>query len=66
MVCVCPQQHPDSEALTSRLMTLRWRISQLRKETGHSVPLILNGQVGSAMTNDLFWQMALPGEGVRV
>ena len=66
MVCVCPQQHPDSEALTSGLLTLRWRISQLRKETGHSVPLILNGQVGSAMTNDLFWQMALPGEGVRV
>ncbi|MNO62095.1 Outer membrane protein Omp38 precursor [compost metagenome] len=66
MVSVCPQKHADSEALTSRLLALRWQISQLRKETGHSVPLILNGQVGSAMTNDLLWQAAIPGEGVRV
>ncbi|MEG6214943.1 OmpA family protein [Enterobacter quasihormaechei] len=66
MVSVCPQQHPDSEALTSRLLTLRWEISRLRKETGHSIPLVLNGQVGSAMTNDILWQAALPGEGVRV
>lgn len=66
MVSVCPQQHPDSEALTSRLLALRWQISQLRKETGHSVPLVLNGQVGSAMTNDRIWQAAIPGEGVRV
>ena len=66
MVSVCPQKHADSEALTSRLLTLRWQISQLRKETGHSVPLVLNGQVGSAMTNDMLWQAAIPGEGVRV
>ncbi|MNM05093.1 Outer membrane protein Omp38 precursor [compost metagenome] len=66
MVSVCPQKHADSEALTSRLLALRWQLSQLRKETGHSVPLILNGQVGSAMTNDLLWQAAIPGEGVRV
>ncbi|EQC2548387.1 OmpA family protein [Enterobacter sichuanensis] len=66
MVSVCPQQHPDSEALTSRLLALRWQISQLRKATGHSVPLILNGQVGSAMTNDMLWQAAIPGEGVKV
>lgn len=66
MVSVCPQQHPDSEALTSRLLTLRWEISRLRKETGHSIPLVLNGQVGSAMTNDILWQAALPGEGVMV
>ncbi|HGD3423619.1 TPA: OmpA family protein [Enterobacter hormaechei] len=66
MVSVCPQKHADSEALTSRLLALRWQISQLRKETGHSVPLILNGQVGSAMTNDQLWQAAIPGEGVRV
>lgn len=66
MVSVCPQKHADSEALTSRLLSLRWQISQLRKETGHSVPLVLNGQVGSAMTNDMLWQAAIPGEGVRV
>lgn len=66
MISVCPQKHADSEALTSRLLSLRWQISQLRKETGHSVPLVLNGQVGSAMTNDMLWQAALPGECVRV
>lgn len=66
MVSVCPQKHADSERLTSRLLALRWEISRLRKETGHSVPLILNGQIGSAMTNDLLWQAAIPGEGVRV
>lgn len=66
MVSVCPQKHVDSEALTSRLLALRWQISQLRKETGHSVPLVLNGQVCSAMTNDLLWQAAIPGEGLRV
>ncbi|CAI1504895.1 OmpA family protein [Serratia quinivorans] len=66
MVSVCPQKHADCEALTSRLLTLRWQISQLRKDTGHSVPLILNGQVGSAITNELLWQAAIPGEGVRV
>jgi len=66
MVSVCPQKHADNEVLTSRLLALRWQISQLRKETGHSVPLILHGQVGSAMTNDMLWQAAIPGEGVRV
>ncbi|MEJ5067050.1 OmpA family protein [Enterobacter sp. MYb186] len=66
MVSVCPQKHADSERLTSRLLALRWQISQLRKETGHSVPLVLNGQVGSAMTNDMLWQAAIPGEGIRV
>ncbi|KLR28409.1 OmpA family protein [Enterobacter kobei] len=66
MVSVCPQKHADSERLTSRLLALRWQISQLRKKTGHSVPLVLNGQVGSAMTNDMLWQAAIAGEGMRV
>ncbi|HHA1369828.1 TPA: DUF2345 domain-containing protein [Enterobacter bugandensis] len=66
MVSVCPQKHVDSEALTSRLLALRWQISQLRKETGHSVPLIVNGQIGSAMTDDMLWQAAIPGEGWTV
>ncbi|WP_336239434.1 OmpA family protein [Enterobacter chuandaensis] len=66
MVSVCPQKHVDSEALTSRLLSLRWQISQLRIETGHSVPLVLNGQIGSAMTDDMLWQAAIPGEERRV
>ncbi|MGP6137975.1 hypothetical protein BWZ29_09720 [Enterobacter cancerogenus] len=66
MVSVCPQKHVDGEALTSRLLSLRWQISQLRIETGHSVPLVLNGQIGSAMTDDMLWQAAIPGEERRV
>ena len=66
MVSVCPQKHADAEALTSRLLALRWQISQLRKHTGHSVPLVLNGQIGSAMMNDTLWQAAIPGEGISV
>jgi outer membrane protein OmpA-like peptidoglycan-associated protein len=66
MVNVCPQQHADSEALTSRLLTLRWYISQLRREIGHSVPLLLNVQAGSAMMTDMLWQAAVAEEGIRV
>ncbi|HFZ8993316.1 TPA: OmpA family protein [Citrobacter freundii] len=66
MVSVCPQQHADSEALTSSLLALRWQISQLRRETGYVVPLVLNVQVGSAMMNDMLWQAAIPGEGIRI
>lgn len=66
MVSICPQLHPDSEVLTSRLLAIRWQISQLRKETGQSVPLVLSGQVGCAMTNNMLWQAAIPGEGVKV
>lgn len=66
MVSVCPQKHADTEALTSRLLALRWQIAQLRKESGHSLPLVLNGQTGSAMMNDMLWQAAIPGEGISV
>jgi len=66
LVSVCPQKHADSEALTSSLLTLRWQISRLRNETGYSMPLVLSGQVGSAMTNELLWQAVFPGEGVKV
>ncbi|MGR3774092.1 OmpA family protein [Edwardsiella anguillarum] len=65
MVSVCPQKHADSGHLTRCLLALRWQISRLRKETGHSVPLVLHGQVGSAMVNDMLWQAAIPGEEVR-
>ncbi|MGR7121441.1 OmpA family protein [Klebsiella aerogenes] len=66
MVSVCPQKHADGEVLTSHLLALRWQISQLRKEIGHSVPLVLNGQTGSAMMNAPLWQAAIPGEGISV
>ena len=66
MVTVCPQQHADSEALTSSLLALRWQISQLRREAGFAVPLVLNVQIGSAMMNDMLWQTTIPGGGIRI
>ncbi|QHM71915.1 OmpA family protein [Mixta intestinalis] len=62
MVMVCPQQHSDTESLTSRLLALRWQISQLRKASGHSIPLVLNGLAGSAIMNDMLWQSVVAGE----
>ncbi|WP_202304455.1 OmpA family protein, partial [Dryocola clanedunensis] len=66
MVTVCPQLHVENDKLTSRLLALRWQISQLRRDTGHSIPLVLNGLVGSAMTSDTLWQAVIPQEGVSV
>lgn len=66
MVCVCPQKHAESKTLTSRLLALRWQINQLRKEIGHVIPLVLSGQIGSAMMNGCLWQAAIAGEEVKV
>ncbi|PLL67644.1 hypothetical protein CWN76_27875, partial [Klebsiella quasipneumoniae] len=66
LLCVCPQRHAQSDALTSALLALRWQISQLRQQTGYAVPLALQGQVGSAMSPSLLWQAAIPGEAVKV
>ncbi|WP_159202263.1 OmpA family protein [Klebsiella pneumoniae] len=66
LLCVCPQRHAQSDALTSALLALRWQLSQLRQQTGYAVPLALQGQVGSAMSRDLLWQAAIPGEAVKV
>ncbi|POT57528.1 hypothetical protein C3432_06085 [Citrobacter amalonaticus] len=66
MVSVCPQQHVGTETLTRYLLALRWQISKLRRDTGYSIPLVLNGLVGSAMVPDQLWQAALPGEAVSV
>ncbi|WP_312740260.1 OmpA family protein [Cedecea neteri] len=66
MVNICPQQHADGERLTSALLTLRWQICQMRKSTGHTLPLVLNAHIGSAMMGDQVWQVAMPGDGIRV
>ncbi len=66
LLCVCPQRHAQSDALTSALLALRWQLSQLRQQTGYAVPLALQGQVGSVMSRDLLWQAAIPGEAVKV
>uniref|UniRef100_UPI0028985722 OmpA family protein n=1 Tax=Pantoea vagans TaxID=470934 RepID=UPI0028985722 len=66
MISICPQKHTENEALTSRLMALRWQISQLRKLYGHSVPVVLMGIAGSAILDEMLWQAAMPGESISV
>jgi len=66
MISVCPQKHTENEALTSRLMALRWQISQLRKLYGHSVPVVLLGIAGSAILDEMLWQAAMPGESISI
>ncbi len=34
LLCVCPQRHAQSDALTSALLALRWQLSQLRQQSG--------------------------------
>ncbi len=46
LLCVCPQRHAQSDALTSALLALRWQLSQLRQQTGYAVPLALQGAGG--------------------
>ncbi|QCT20203.1 OmpA family protein [Jejubacter calystegiae] len=66
MISVCPQQHQDQAALERHLLALRWQVSQLRRETGHAVPLILSAHVGSMMKRSDIWQAAVAGEPVSV
>ncbi|EMO5719671.1 OmpA family protein [Enterobacter bugandensis] len=66
MVSICPQQHDNSELLASQLLTLRWQISQLHRDTRHTVPLLLNVQIGNSMINAQLWQTAVPGDRIGV
>ena len=66
MISVCPQHHADTHALTHRLLALRWQISQLRRKTCHALPVVLQGQAGSAVMRDMLWQAAMPDAGIQV
>lgn len=66
MVSICPQQQQDHEVLSSRLLALRWQVGQLRRESGYSLPLVLNAHVGSALVSECLWQTRLVGEPVSM
>ncbi len=66
MVSVCPQQQSDTETLTGRLLTLRWQLSQLRRETGYAIPLLLSGQLGCSMMIESLWQTAIADQEIHV
>ncbi len=65
MISVCPQRQ-DTDDLSSRLLTLRWQIAQLRHETGYSLPLVLHAQVGSSLVSECLWQARQAGEPVSL
>ena len=66
MLIVCPQQHTDSVVLTGHLLALRGQLSQCRRETGASLPLVLCSVVSSSLTPVPLWQALLPGGRVSV
>lgn len=66
MLIVCPQQHTDSVVLTGHLLALRGQLSQCRRETGASLPLVLCSVVSSSLTPVPLWQVLLPGGHVSV
>lgn len=66
MLIVCPQQHTDSVVLTGHLLALRGQLSQCRRETGASLPLVLCCVVSSSLTPVPLWQALLPGGHVSV
>nr|WP_314427558.1 OmpA family protein [uncultured Erwinia sp.] len=66
MVSVCPQQQSDMETLTGRLLTLRWQLSQLRRETGYAIPMLLHAHVGCGMIGETLWQTAVADRAIQV
>lgn len=66
MINICPQQHHDPALLAQYLRAWRRQIGRLRKETGYALPLILGGQVGSAIVRTPLWYSDTLREGRRV
>lgn len=66
MVCIHPQQHNDEAALTTRLLTLRWQIVQMRHDTRRLVPLLFTSTLGACAFGTPLWQSVLPGEDIQV
>ncbi|MBK0035355.1 OmpA family protein [Erwinia sp. S43] len=66
MVNISPQLQTDTETLTGRLLTLRWQLSQLRRETGCAIPLLLHAQLGCSMMHENLWQTAIADHAIQV
>ena len=66
LACVTPQQHACHDTLSGRLLTLRWQMVQVRRDTRRQVPLLLTSTVGAGVTATPLWQSVLPGEDIQV
>lgn len=66
MACIRPQQHDDDAALTTRLLTLRWQMVQMRRDTRRQVPLLFTSTLAASAVATPLWQSVLPGEEFQV
>ncbi|WP_312212405.1 OmpA family protein [Pseudescherichia sp.] len=66
MACIAPQQHDDRDTLIGRLLTLRWQMVQIRRDTRRQVPLLLTSRIATHDTNSSIWQSAGVDHGIQV
>ena len=66
MIVVRPQQHDDEAMLITRLHELRWQLAQVRRETRHTVPLLLASTVAGASVAETLWQSVRAGDALQV
>jgi len=66
MACVAPQQHDSRDTLTERLLTLRWQMVQILRDTRRQVPLLLSSRIAAHDVASPIWQSARGDEGIQV
>ena len=66
MFSVWPVQHTDETALAARLHELRWQLTQVRRDCGRTVPLLLMSTVAGISVDEALWQTVRMEEPMRV
>lgn len=66
MACVAPQQHEDRDTFTGRLLTLRWQMVQVRRDTRRQVPLLLTSYLAARDVTSPLWQSVMANDGIQV
>ena len=66
MACVAPQQHDNRERLTERLLTLRWQMVQILRDTRRQVPLLLSSRIAVQAVTSPIWHSARGDHAIQV
>lgn len=66
MACVAPQQHASRDRLTGLLLTLRWQMAQVRRDTHRQVPLLLTSRIAARDVTSPIWQSVRVDHGIQV
>jgi len=56
MFSVCAGQRADETELVARLHELRWQLTQVRRDGGRTVPLLLMSSVAGMSVDEALWQ----------